>query len=215
MTLFGKALIAIVLVAVGGGVYLALQTGDDENIAQPTENPDETADAFTGNGTFADLMRMSRTAECTVTYTDEKSIVNGTAYIAGERVRGDFTIDHEDGTFESHFIHEGTRIYSWTRTPAGMVALVIDENQNGESGAQESVQPIQVDQRVDYNCVAWNADESVFTPPADIEFKTQAELMQGMMMGADGEAVPAQCPMCNNVSDPAAKEQCLITFGCE
>ncbi|NCN52545.1 hypothetical protein GW943_01930 [Candidatus Parcubacteria bacterium] len=207
------AILAVVLI--GGGVYVV------KHKSTPTEQVNTDTDAsdtdpetpFSGSGSFRDLLNLGHTAVCDVTYSDENSVVTGTSYIAQNRVRGDFTIETKDNTFESHFIHQDEMLYSWTLTPGGITALKMSTATEGETGDTNASQGVDLNQHIEYDCRPWTVDESEFTPPAAIEFKTQAELMQGMMMGTNGNT-ENQCGACAQISDTGARTQCLTALRC-
>lgn len=179
-------LIIIAIVLLGGVGYFMLYEKPAGEDTPTTVN--QIPDTVSGTGSFQSLTALEYPVQCSVSYREDYAVVSGDTYIADGKIRGNFTIEQEDASYESHFIHDGSMIYSWTMTPAGMTALKIDTAASENSTTPQTTGGIDVDQQVDYECMPWDADTAVFTPPSDIEFKTHAELMQSMMMGADGEA---------------------------
>ncbi len=173
MTLFGKILLGLVLVVgvvliVKGGAKkddVAVETTDDSVAEEETsaENPG----VF--NGSMKDLLARGGSHKCTFSQEVDNSKSTGTVYISGKKMRGDFaTLETTTNmNMESHMISDGEFAYVWSAAmPMGM-KMKIDM---GTESPENVSQGMDYDQKLDYSCEAWVADETKFSVPTEIKF---------------------------------------------
>lgn len=179
--------IAIVVIAlVGGGWFFVLHEQaqapasiEDEprpgSSGSVTRNQSATvSETFAGTGSFEDLVGLGRDIACDFSYVADttNAAVAGTIKVSGANFRSDFEMHQAGETYDSHLIQSGQYTYSWTKSEAGVVAVLMDMNE-----LAEAERPVIMDSDVDYSCRAWDADISAFVPPNDIEFVNYEELM--------------------------------------
>ena len=197
---------------VGGGVYL--MTASPENDA--TEEMEEVMEStnVSGEGTLRALIALGQDLSCDFVYDDEEtSRSEGTVYLSGEKMRGDFTITMDGAEMESHIIRDGATGYTWGTTPAGSVAIMFELSEEDVEGEASSEQSIDLDQNLTYDCDVWSVDESKFVPPADLDFQNISAQMEMMMQGS-AEVSGAQCGACEQIPDAGAQAQCKAALGC-
>lgn len=233
----GKILAIIAaIVVLGGGAYLVLtmmngNTEAPENQNEPTvegevvtENDDvEKVEPFEGTGSFMALLARGQSLKCDFTHTDEESgyTTSGTSYIDGENLRGDFEMTDGETTTETSVIRDGEYSYTWGQTPFGdsmalKHKLTAQEKLEEDVMEQKQEEGFDLEEELDYRCVAWRADKSMFVPPSDIEF---TDFTEGMMQHnrdlemLDGVNKEQMCAACDQVP-PEAQAQCRASLGC-
>lgn len=219
-------IIAILLAGAGGYYYVTQRaaTSEGRTIAEKTGT---TEQGISGMMSLKDIMALGKSQKCTFEYSDpETGKTTGTSYISGENVRTDFTItDEENNTTEGGMILVDSTIYTWTNTESKGVKMAI--SQSMEATINEEIRDTEwsneymsPDEKLDYNCTAWNEDPSVFAPPANIEFMDLSEQMKVFedlqkSMDEEGSTSPeASCAVCDSMPAEAAAA-CRSSLNCE
>ncbi|MCR4263996.1 MAG: hypothetical protein NUV98_04750 [Candidatus Roizmanbacteria bacterium] len=163
------------------------------------------------------LMQLGSNQTCT--FSDTESQSEGTVYIAGGNVRGDFSSELTDSEMVSHMIVTDETMYMWVdgQTSGFKMSLTELEEAQDDTALNEQNSPksVDIDKQIDYECSSWRVENSVFTPPSTIEFTDFSEMMEsaeGMMEESDTDTSD-QCAVCANLPD-SAKQQCLDSFSC-
>lgn len=210
ISMVASIIIVAVLVIAGGGLYVASKSMRDP---QPLKiHKDDVVSDGEINTSVRELMMSGSPVTCTFTRTDDGMNTSGTVYIAGERMRGDFTVESEGlGTFVTHTIHSDTTAYVWTDGQAQGHMFTLNADQDVEAPHDE--QSFDIDEKVDYSCFAWSVDEGQFQVPTDIEFTDWSEQVQATVE-AQAEVSGIQCSQCEQLPAGVAREQCLAALGC-
>ena len=84
-------------------------------------------------------------------------------------------------TITSHQILADKIMYSWVEEyPEQAIKMNLDEMPQAEEGEtaemQDNFKTLQAD--YDYQCYRWSADQSMFEPPADINFIDYTEMLK-------------------------------------
>jgi len=182
MTTFAKILLGLIIVT--GAVLLVKGPSDkkmadnDESMEEITEESSDTEtvvedDKQMEEGSFSGSMKdlMSRGGEykCTFASNTEVGTSTGTVYISGDKIRGDFesSVEVVSQTFKSSMINDGEFSYVWSSSMPGGFKT---KNVEGDISGEESVDTgFDYNEQLDYKCVPWSVDNSVFALP-DIEF---------------------------------------------
>lgn len=181
----GKIILAVLVI--GGASYLIFSGGNKEEVLNNESNsqiPEEMvgeeaeekqeARNFEEKTTLAKLMENGGNYECTFTHNTEMGESTGVVYIADKKIRGDFVSKvsvpglGDMGNIETFMISDGESVYSWSSMSEEGVK-VPQSDQNVESQGEAT---IPTNQELDYKCVAWKVDESKFSLPTNITFKT-------------------------------------------
>lgn len=158
----------------------------------------------------------------TCTFTDGAN--TGVVYIAGGKVRGDFSTQEGGVATQAHSIMDGTDAYTWmdSMNVGFKVSMLAPTSPRGDV-PQEGMD---MDKKVDYHCSSWTVDESKFALPTDITFNDMSDMMKGMMPAGkvNGAAVPpnmpnmpaggAQCAACDQLPT-AQKDACRSALNCQ
>lgn len=216
-----KTLIGIIVVAIVAiGAYLMFKKGDMGSAMNDAQK------SAAQSGSIASLAAMSAPSKCTVTHSEDSYESSGTVYVAGGKMRGDFSSTMSGKTVESHMISDGTTVYTWSSAmPQGVKMTVAATAQPQSPGAPAEANMFQ--QNVSYDCEAWAPDNSMFDLPSDVNFMDMSSMMQGMPgAGAGAEATgsagastgaPAgmSCAMCDSAPDGPARDQCRAALNCQ
>lgn len=195
MNMNTKITIALVLVIVAGLlVFVAMRapeestqesTGEAENLEEQmgemSDDLDRGEAPTTGTGSFAYLMESGRNLKCDIVYEPQSGTsVVATVYVDGEHMRVDSEMMMAGETYLSHMIMDHDMVYTWNESGASNMAVKfkVDEADT-ETEMADSTRQVDLNQQVDYDCSLWTVDDSVFNPPADIEFMDMEDMMRG------------------------------------
>jgi hypothetical protein len=121
-----------------------------------------------GEYPLKDIIAIDMPYQCEFDREDNDSKVKGEIFIApGAKVRGDFNITSTSisAPFDSHFIMIGGFTYSWTSLLNIGFRAPIAQSSSTESTLMS------VNEKIKYHCARWQADQSKFQIPADVNFK--------------------------------------------
>lgn len=207
---------------VGRAPAVAVDTLSDE----PSAN-----DPISGRGAMATLLALGRDLECQITYEGEAVTPDsevgseGTVFMSGGAVRGDFMVTAEAGAepILSSMIIKDDTMYLWSVIEGeswGMKTSV-SATASATSPQLETQEPVGLNDAVAYDCKPWiGVDRSVFVPPSDVLFRDLSTIMEGgMEYGTTFEAsgVPGggdPCAACALIDDAAANAACSEQFSC-
>lgn len=189
---------------------------------------DENTPTLGASMSMKELLGLGGAQRCTFANKVENSESSGVVYVAGGKMRGDFTSLAAGQTTQSHMIVDGETSYVWQDgSSQGMKISFADMNAQSGQGSNRSVD---VNEKVGYSCGAWAVDASMFALPAGVEFSDLSALLPpGGMPSLEGKpgtidpsagTVPAgspgaaQCAMCAQAPDEDSRAQCLAALGC-
>jgi len=189
--------IIVIIIIAGAGFFLLkkpAQTPQESTTVQPTQQEkSQTKDSI------KNLLASGKNQTCTIKYPAGEQMAEGTVYVSGKNLRGDFTMTSEGKTFDSHMIQDESYLYSWSSLAPQGVKMKIAELEKVQ--ASPTAESVDLDQEVDINCSSWSVDSSKFTPPADVNFmETGTTPAQTQQMDKT---------VCDQITDPQAKASCL------
>ncbi|MBI2031462.1 MAG: hypothetical protein HYT08_02495 [Candidatus Levybacteria bacterium] len=202
----------IVLVLIGGAVAYTQLNKSSQAPQQPTTVGEEKTQSSESmnKGSFKSLLGMGQTVTCNVSYSVDQMESKGTVYVAGKKMRGDFTVKTADSqAMDSHMITDEMYMYSWSSANSQGVKFKIDEALQITPSPGAQSQTAQLDQEVDYKCSSWTVDNSKFTPPSNIKFTDMSSMMNQMKTQPSGATQNNQSAICDQIEDPTAKASCL------
>lgn len=210
MILMNKGVIIVavigILLVLAAGAYL--RTKAVANFSQ-TPLPTATSDENSNKKSLRDLMSLADNQQCT--FTDTQSTSSGTIYIASGKARGDFETTAAGTSIKAHMIVDSEDVYVWMDGATDGFKTSFSASENIATQVQESVD---LNQKVDYNCTGWSANQTFFELPANISFKDYSSLMQPS--GSENPGTPTkeqQCAVCDSL--PASSvSQCKTALGC-
>ena len=160
-----KAVLGIVALLVIIGVVWALTKGPSDYEAAPGETG-STSGENSGESTFASLIAQGGSRTCTVSVANEGGTSEGTVYISGGMMRGDFTTTANGQTMAAHMIQADGYMYSWSDAAPQGVKVALSATQN----TQAQSQGIDPNANVDYRCSPGVSDQSKFEVPSNVTF---------------------------------------------
>jgi len=166
------------------------------------------------SASLKDLLGMGKTVKCTATTASDKFTTTGTTYVSGDKMRSDTTSQAGDAPqTNSHIIIADGWMYMWSEGASTGMKLNINEMKQNSPPGTENANPgspsasNQLDNKTDFNCSSWTADESVFAIPQNVTFTDQSAVLNNLKNNvppASGNA----CAVCDSIPNAAAKAQC-------
>lgn len=128
---------------------------------------------FEGRYSIESIASLNKPFQCNFLKNDGSSQVNGSITIAEGKVRGDFDIRltaQDGGNFTSHFIMRDDMNYTWTSIQPIGFKSEIAKNASKNASPEEQSQIVGTKEKVDYKCVPWNPNLTLFELPSGITF---------------------------------------------
>lgn len=205
----GIAVAAIIIVAAFILVFMRGKKGADEGQMKKTEQTKEMVKSESQQQSLKGLLSANVTKSCTYSDINGTTSSNGTVYVGGGKMRGDFTANVNGKQTGSHMITDGTTSYMWLddQSVGYKMAFVQPE------GSKPSEQGVDANKNYTMSCNNWNVDSSKFTVPTEIKFQDMTEMMKmANPAGTTSKAGTGSSEMmkaaCNGLEEPA-KTQCL------
>lgn len=158
-------LVVILVAIIAGIIYISKGAS-----STPVANEDGTLE---GKYSIEGIAALNKPYRCTFLKNDGASQVNGSITIAEGMVRGDFDIRLEaqdGGEFSSHFIMRDNVNYTWTSIQPIGFKSEIATNASKNASPEEQSQLVGTKEKVDYKCVPWNPNLTIFELPSGINF---------------------------------------------
>ncbi len=172
----------------------------------------------TQNTTLKNLIAMGGSNKCTFTSSTQNTQSEGTVYVSGGQMRGDFTSTAAGKTTLSHMIVKENMSYMWSDAmPQGIKMSFDAMATQSDANPQASVDP---NAQVEYSCSSWGADASVFVLPTDVTFQDMSAIIPNGVSGGAGAGAgvsgnSSQCSACDQIPDVATKAQCKAALSCK
>lgn len=194
MTIFGKLVMGLVLVIIGGGVFYGVTSYVKHDTETPivgeTKTQTDTLTVATATDAtttevkpggkkipFAEFMKKGGSYKCEVTQVMANMTSQGTVYIHDSLIRAEFSTTVAGQSMNTNMIARDGYTYSWTSMMPGKgYKTKIATSETSAPGANSSTSGTYTwngEQVGDYSCEAWTADESVFELPKSVTFTTQ------------------------------------------
>ncbi len=138
-----------------------------------------------GTGSLEMLRLLGEDLECTIAYTDAEqgSAVEGTYFVSGGSMRGDFLTESPDlsGQILSSIVIDDKNMYVWSEIEGQTYGMKMDLSLVDDP-TYDAREPVALDAAVTYDCKPWrNVDRTVFVPPSTVLFQDMSEMMQAGM----------------------------------
>lgn len=212
-----------ILIFAASIILLAAGCGKKPAVQPTSQTPAQSNATGSGQSSLKGLMMGGVSQKCDVSSSTANSQSQGTVYVSGGKMHGDFTSTVDGKTMVSHMINDGTTIYTWVDGQAMAIKMSATAAQNTQASGSsaQGKQAVDANAQYRYNCSAWNANNSLFIPPSNINFTDESSLMvppagAGASAGAStgsANSNAAACSACNNAG--AGKAQCLAALHCQ
>jgi hypothetical protein len=216
--------VLIVLGAVGAYFYSKNQTAKKTAtvaVMHTTPTPNNAMQQ-----SISQVLSSGKNSKCTFAAAPPSggTQTSGTVYVSGQNARGDFEMTANGKTSTTHMIRVADTFYLWGDSlPVGMkmTMSVNDLASKMQGGAQaNSFDP---NKKVDFKCVTWTANATLFTPPTNVKF-TSIQSPEGptSMTHPTGSLTQTpktsgnqnQCSICSSLTGNA-KTACMNQFNCQ
>lgn len=161
-----SSIVAVIVVLGGGYYYWQGAPGEvtfDPN--KPYAISGEVGGGTTNSSSLTELLASNKAQKCTVKQEVAGIESNGTVYVAGGKLRGDFT-STGGVSGNTHVIVDAGNVYTWIDGLGMGVKVAASAADAGASGQQA----VSMNQKLNYVCSNWSVDASVFTRPSGITF---------------------------------------------
>jgi hypothetical protein len=198
------------------GIEQANQQATGTGELNRTENENFQGGALSAS--LKELMNMGQSMKCDWTINDGDETGSGTVYIDGEKFREDLITTSEEGEESVYVISDGDWIYQWsssskegTKMQLSEIEKINEENESIENTTSNNAETEEMmeefNEKFDYQCEKWEAETSLFDPPADIQFSDMTEFLKNAQKNSR-QIMQNMCQMCESL--PAeAKAECL------
>ena len=137
----------------------------------------------TFNGSMKELVERKDPVKCTFTLNEDNQKMTGTVYVAGEKkLRSDYEMIANNQTIKSSMINDGDMLYMWSDMTNQGIKMNMKEMENLEqedtAAGGENLQ--EWNEKMDFKCVKWSVDKSLFEPPQNMEFIDWTEMLKGL-----------------------------------
>jgi hypothetical protein len=182
---------AVVVVVAGAGygilkmqtVLDAPQTAETPTVADSPVVPPEP-EHVTGSDSLQSLIALGRTLKCGFHTSDGTTTTDGTAYFNNGKLRVETAYTGTSSVAESsNLIINGDTMYTWAKTKAGSFAIKMPTASISSTTASSTTHrdgEVSLQNKVTYDCMAWDVDDAVFVPPADVSFMDMGAMMKGL-----------------------------------
>ncbi len=209
------AAVVIVFLLAGGAVYLKLSktaVNPQNQTANASPTPKPTQAGKSPMKSLIDLLSQNQSLHCTFNNTTANGgVYQGTIYVANGNMRGNFSTTENNKETFANVIRKENETYVWTnnsKTGFKMTVSIQDLSNNTQAN-----QYVNSSEKINYSCFPWTVDNSMFIPPANIQFTDVTSLMP------HGSSAPFVSPSatsgtqtaspCDQITDPTAKAACL------
>lgn len=170
----------------GGNLETKDKINEESGVEVGQQEESAELKSYAGTGTLTELQNLGANLECQISYNapELQSPVEGTYFVAGTNVRGDFVLEIPElgGTSVSSIIFTDEMFYSWSEIAGQTYGVKISIDTMSQMDEADTREPIPSDVDLSYNCVEWkDVDYSIFQPPSQVLFQDMSSLLEGGM----------------------------------
>jgi len=180
------------------------------------QDQSQTAVNPSGEYTINELLTMSRPMKCTWKQSlNEGAEVTNIIYVNGKKFYQDVTMGDVG---HAYTISDGDYLYIWNDFTGVASKMKYSEMEAASQPGEGKPSAADINQKHDFLCEKWAADNSKFIPPSDKQFNDVTEEMNEAMgdLQQNSEKYEQQaCDMCRKAPSPELVDQCLKSMQCE
>ena len=214
-----QAILGIVVAAIiilgAGGVFLLSKNKPSTSPTNTTSASSETKPKNSmASNTLQDLFSGGKSQKCTFDAKTSTGENKGTVYVTSDKAYAAFDLTASGKTTTSYLIRTGDTFYIWGGALPSGIKMTMSLSDMAKKSGQYSSSGFNPTAKADYSCSGWSADQSLFTPPANVKFidAGSLELPSGTVKNPPGST--SQCNICNSLTGDA-KSTCLNSFHCQ
>jgi len=176
--------VVLALVLVAGGSYVAMNRDDDNSNTKTSEtgqltDGEQEHQAVT-ESTFQGINSSGEARYCEISYSGDQGQGDGTIYTDGQG-RGRMSLQFntaQGNTGASNTLVTADKAYAWFTSEGSAIGFVYDKAVFESNQSTANTSGPTPDQKFSMDCHDWDVDESVLTPPTDVNFSTMPTLTQ-------------------------------------
>ena len=192
----------------------AKTTSDTPELPTGTEAGEE--ESFFGS--MRDLINKNEPLRCTYGYvmqTGEEA--NGVFYVADNKARNEVEVIYAEGKVYMDSIIIGDWVYLQHNLLPWSLKIHVNDLQDDVYDQDEVVN---LNEKKEFKCQSWAADNSKFVVPDDIEFEDMTEALREYHRENPVEEVISEsnqrlCDICREYRDKEKEAKCLADYKCE
>lgn len=192
---------AVILLLAGGAYFLS----QNKTTTNTNVSPTPTA-ATNKTSSLLDLLSSGKNQQCTFKTVTSKSSTEGAFYIAGNKIRGDIKTTVDGKVQEINLIRDGEINYMWGSSLGNNTGIKMKISLEEVSKNQQTSGFIDPNNKLDYNCMPWTTDASLFIPPTNIKFTDMTSLLAPKTTGTQTKTDTTN--PCSQIADINAKTAC-------
>lgn len=192
------------IVIVGLGAWYFTKNNNSGEVQNDSMMANDQTELAIENTSLKELMTRGQDIQCSWEDTTDQS--SGTIYVSKDKARGDFSVMDENQTKIGHMILVSNTSHIWMDGDSRGFKVSLQNNTEADTSSSQGVDP---NKDYNYSCSSWEADNSLFELPADVNFQ-EFNIPAMPASSASGETQMDINPtaICNTLSEPA-KSQCL------
>jgi outer membrane lipoprotein-sorting protein len=135
----------------------------------------------TFSGSMKELVEKGKPVKCTFSITEDNQPLTGTIYVAGEKkMRSDYEMTAENQTIKSSMINDGDMLYLWSDMTNQGIKMNMKEMENleQEDTAAGGENLKEWNEKMEFKCVKWSVDKTLFETPKDMQFLDWTEMLK-------------------------------------
>jgi len=137
-----------------------IETVEEESPFAPSESKES-------GGNLSALLGQKKNLKCTFEQVTPMGETSSTLYTNGTDILIQSTIA-EETNIEANVLLKGKQYYVWNRPENKGIKMVIEET--ATTNPQETQEPLESLEDVEFYCENWKLDAAIFEVPADVEF---------------------------------------------
>ncbi len=211
-------LIILVFIAVGSYLFMNKSQPSKNQGAVTSQNKNSTSSPQTIQGTLKSLITSGKSQKCTYSNKLKETTVEGTFYVAGGKLRGDFTTTSAQTKMNGHMIVHNGYSYIWSDLSKQGIKMAINQEQLAPSTppVNTKTQMPDINQSYSYTCQGWSGDSAIFVPPATITFSTLAlPSVQPTGTATGVNTNSAACSACDRIPAGSTRDACKTQLNCQ
>jgi hypothetical protein len=210
--------IGAIIILLGGGYFFLNSRSNPQPVStSPTASNTQAQPPAKQKQSLKRLFELADNQQCS--FKDDESKNTGTIFAHSGKARGDFQSQNNGTAIKSHMISDGQSVHVWMDGEKQGFKTSLDSM--ASTPEQTKTKSVDVNKQVDFSCRPWKVDESIFTPPADIEFQDVNSMMQDtqtMMKDNTNDTMMQKdntqaCIQCDSLPEEA-QTQCKTLLKC-
>lgn len=173
-----KTLLVVLIAGVLGiGGYFYFEKEGNEMAEQTASQTEEGGVKQTGKKiAFSQFVNQGGSYKCTVHQFISDTDTTGTMFVDKGLMRGMFETETQGVKVSSNILVREGFTYTWSSTMPQGIKMAVKKDEGGVDTSTSGANSWNVDDVGDYECVAWDADQTTFVVPSNIVFMDLADL---------------------------------------